>query len=252
MKVAHFSTAAFAAAALAFAASANAGEVNVAVAANFTEPAKEIAKLFETATGHKAVLSFGATGQLYAQVTQDAPFGVFLSADDATPKKAATEGFAVEGSTFTYAVGALALWTKDAKRPVNDEALRAGKFQKLALANPKTAPYGAAAVAALKKIGVYEALEPKFVQGANIVQTYQFVDTGNAELGFVALSQVKNKGEGAYWVVPSGLYEPILQDAVLLKKGAGNDAAKAFFDFLKSPQAAKVIESFGYVVATGK
>lgn len=248
MKVAHFSTAAFAAA-LAFAASANAGEVNVAVAANFTEPAKEIAKLFKTATGHKAVLSFGATGQLYAQVTQDAPFGVFLSADDATPKKAAAEGFAVEGSTFTYAVGALALWTKDAKRPVNDEALRAGKFQKLALANPKTAPYGAAAVAALKKMGIYEALEPKFVQGANISQTLQFADTGAAEYAFVALSQVIKKGDGAYWVTPGALHDPIRQDAALLKKAANDDVAKAFYNFLKSPEALKVIESFGYGVA---
>jgi molybdate transport system substrate-binding protein len=251
MKPSRFSAAA-AFAVLLFSASAQAGEVNVAVAANFTEPAKEIAKAFEAAGGHKAVLSFGATGQLYTQITQDAPFGVFLSADDATPKKAEAEGFAVPKTRFTYAVGALVLWTKDAARPVNEEALRAGKFDKLALANPKTAPYGAAAVAALKKIGVYETLEPKFVQGANIVQTYQFVDTGNAELGFVALSQVKNKGEGVYWTVPTGLYEPILQDAVLLKKGAENDAAKAFFDFLKSPQAVKVIESFGYAVTAGK
>jgi molybdate transport system substrate-binding protein len=252
MKPSRFSAAAAVAVLLFSVSAAEAGEVNVAVAANFTEPAKEIAKAFEAAGGHKAVLSFGATGQFYTQITQDAPFGVLLSADEATPKKAEAEGLAVVGSRFTYAVGTLVLWTKDAARPVNDEALRAGKFDKLALANPKIAPYGAAAVAALKKIGVYEALEPKFVQGANIAQTLQFADSGAAEYAFVALSQVIKKGDGAYWTVPAGLHEPILQDAVLLKKGAENDAAKAFLDFLKSPQAVKVIESFGYGVTTGK
>lgn len=248
MKVTHFA-AAFAAA-LTISASAQAGEVNVAVAANFTEPAKEIAKLFEAATGHKAVLSFGATGQLYAQITQDAPFGVFLAADDVTPKKAAAEGFAAPGSTFTYAVGALVLWTKDAKRPVGDAALREGKFDKLAIANPKAAPYGAAAVAAMTKMGVYEALTPKLVQGANIAQTLQFADTGAAEYAFVALSQVIKKGDGAYWAVPAALHEPIRQDAALLKKAANDAVAKAFYNFLKSPEALKVIESFGYGVAT--
>lgn len=247
MKVANFA-AAFAAA-LTISAAAQAGQVNVAVAANFTEPAKEIAKLFEAATGHKAVLSFGATGQLYAQITQDAPFGVFLAADDTTPKKAAAEGFAAPGSTFTYAVGALVLWTKDAKRPVGDAALREGKFDKLAIANPKAAPYGAAAVAAMTKMGVYETLTPKLVQGANIAQTLQFADTGAAEYAFVALSQVIKKGDGAYWAVPAALHEPIRQDAALLKKAADDEVAKAFYNFLKSPEALKVIETFGYGVA---
>lgn len=247
MKVAHFAVAF--AAALTISASAQAGEVNVAVAANFTEPSKEIAKLFEAATGHKAVLSFGATGQLYAQITQDAPFGVFLSADDTTPKKAVAEGFAVQGSTFTYAIGTLVLWTKDAKRPVGDAALRDGKFDKLAIANPKAAPYGAAAVAALTKMGLLQTLEPKFVQGANIAQTLQFADTGAAEYAFVALSQVIKKADGAYWVVPGALHEPIRQDAALLKKAANDEVAKAFYNFLKSPEALKVIESFGYGVA---
>ncbi|HRJ61678.1 MAG TPA: molybdate ABC transporter substrate-binding protein [Azospirillaceae bacterium] len=247
MKVAHFAVAF--ATAFSISASAQAGEVNVAVAANFTEPAKEIAKLFEAATGHKAVLSFGATGQLYAQITQDAPFGVFLSADDTTPKKAAAEGFAVQGSTFTYAIGTLVLWTKDAKRPVGDAALREAKFDKIAIANPKAAPYGAAAVAAMTKMGVYEALTPKLVQGANIAQTLQFADTGAAEYAFVALSQVIKKGDGAYWVVPAALHEPIRQDAALLKKAANDAVAKAFYNFLKSPEALKVIESFGYGVA---
>ena len=246
MRIACFS-AAFAAA-LTVSAAAAAGQVNVAVAANFTEPAKEIAKRFEAATGHKAVLSFGATGQLYAQITQDAPFGVFLSADDATPKKAAAEGLAAPDSTFTYAVGALVLWTKDAKRPVGDAALRAGEFDKLAIANPKTAPYGAAAVAAMTKMGVYENLAPKLVQGANISQTLQFADAGAAEYAFVALSQVIKKGDGAYWVVPSALHEPIRQDAALLNKAANDDVAKAFYNFLKSSEALKVVESFGYGV----
>lgn len=242
-----FRSAAFLAALL-VSAGAQAGEVNVAVAANFTEPAKEIAKAFEAASGHKALLSFGATGQLYAQITQDAPFGAFLSADDATVKKAETEGLAVAGSRFTYALGTLTLWTKDAARPVNDEALRAGKFEKLAIANPKAAPYGAAAVAVLTKMGIYQALEPKLVQGANISQTLQFADTGAAEYAFVALSQVIKKPDGARWVVPAALHDPIRQDAALLKKGAENPAAKAFIDFLKGPEALKVIESYGYGV----
>lgn len=234
------------AALLSFAAAARADEVHVAVAANFTEPAREIAKAFEAATGHKAVLSFGATGQLYAQITQDAPFGVFLAADDATPAKAEAEGFAAAGSRFTYAVGALALWSKDAARPVNAAALKEGKFEKLAVANPKTAPYGAAAVTALGRMGLYQTLETRLVQGSNISQTLQFADTGAAEYAFVALSQVVKKGDGVYWTVPTALYDPIRQDAVLLKKAEGDAAARAFHAFLKSPAVAETIRSYGY------
>ena len=223
-----------------------AAETNVAVAANFTEPAKEIARLFEEKTGHKAVLSFGSTGQFYAQITQDAPFTVFLAADAGTPKKAVEEGYAVSESRFTYAIGKLVLWSKSPTIVAGEDALRNGAFEKLSIANPKTAPYGNAAVQAMKKMGVYEALEPKIVQGNNIAQAFQFVDTNNAEIGFVALSQVIAKGEGTRWMVPEQLYEPILQDAVLLKKGADNPAAKAFVEFLKGPEALKVIEKYGY------
>lgn len=235
---------------LSAAAGAHAGETNVAVAANFTEPAKEIAKAFEAKTGHKAVLSFGATGQFYAQVRQDAPFAVFLAADDETPKKAMEEGLAVADSRFTYAIGRLMLWSKSPTTVLGEETLRKAAFEKLAIANPATAPYGAAAVQAMKKLGVYEALQAKLVQGNTIAQTFQFVETGNAEVGFVALSQVIAKNEGSRWPVPELLHDPIRQDAVLLKKGASDDAAKAFLAFLKGPEAGAVIARFGYGTAT--
>lgn len=221
-------------------------EVKVAVAANFTEPAKEIAAAFEKSTGNKVVLSFGATGQLYAQITQGAPFEIFIAADKATPAKAVKEGHAVEGTAFTYAVGKLVLYSKSLDVTVGETVLKDGMFAKIAIANPATAPYGAAAVATMKALGVEEALKPKIVQGNNIAQTFQFVDTGNAEIGFVALSQVKFAKTGSQWVVPSKLYSQIAQDAVLLKTGATNDAAKAFVTYLQGPEARAVIEKFGY------
>lgn len=230
-------------------AAARAGETNVAVAANFTEPAKEIAKAFEAKTGHKAVLSFGATGQFYAQIRQDAPYTILLSADDTTPKKAVEEGLGVAGSTFTYAVGRLVLWSKDPAKVGGEETLRTAKFEKIAIANPAVAPYGAAAVQAMKKMGVYDALQPKLVQGNSIAQAYQFIETGNAEVGFVALSQVIAKNEGSRWQVPDLLHDPIRQDAVLLKKGAADEAAKAFLAFLKGAEAGAVIAKYGYGTA---
>lgn len=230
---------------------AKAEDVSVAVAANFTDAAKEIAKVFAEKTGHTAVLSFGATGQFYTQITQSAPFGVLLSADDETPKKAVTEGYAVTGSEFTYAIGKLVLWSKAAAIPAGEAALKGDAFAKLSIANPKTAPYGAAAVQTLKALGVYDKVEAKIVQGNNITQAYQFVDTGNAELGFVALSQVIEKKDGTQWLVPPNLYQPIRQDAVLLKQGADNKAAKAFLEFLKGPDAAKVIAKYGYATDAG-
>ncbi|MDQ2105810.1 molybdate ABC transporter substrate-binding protein [Azospirillum isscasi] len=227
-------------------AAAHADETNVAVAANFTAPAKEIATAFEQKTGHKAILSFGATGQFFAQIKQDAPFTVFLAADDETPRKAVEEGLAVPESRFTYAVGRLVLWTKASGAPLGEDTLRKGAFEKIAIANPATAPYGAAAVQAMKKMGVHDALQPKIVQGNSIAQTFQFADTGAAELAFVALSQVIAKPDGTRWPVPETLHDPIFQDAVLLKKGAGNEAAKAFLAFLKGPEAAAVISKYGY------
>ena len=226
--------------------SARAAEVKVAVAANFTEAVKEIGALFEKATGHKAVFSFGPTGGLYNQITQAAPFEVFLSADQAAPAKALKEGHAVEGSAYTYATGKLVLFSKTEGLKLGEDTLKEGKFTKIAIANPKTAPYGTAAVEVMQKLGVYDALKGNIVEGNNIAQTYQFVDTGNAEVGFVAFAQVVLKSGGSRWVVPANQYKTIAQDAVLLKTGAGNDAAKAFLTFLKGPEARKVIEKYGY------
>ncbi len=225
---------------------AQAGDVKVAVAANFTEPVKEIGQGFEKATGHKLVLSFGATGQFYAQIVQGAPFEVLVSADQATPAKAIAEGHAVAGTSFTYAVGKLALFSRTPGAVAGEATLKEAKFAKLSIANPATAPYGAAAVETLKALGVYEALAPKIVQGNNIAQAFQFVDTGNAEVGFVALSQIAFVEGGSRWVVPASLHKPIAQEVVLLKAGAGNEAAKAFLNYLKSPEARRVIEKFGY------
>jgi len=230
---------------------AAAGQTNVAVAANFTQAAKEIAAAFQAETGHEAVLSFGSTGQLYTQITQDAPFEVFLAADTRRPAKALADGFGVEGSDFTYAIGKIVLWSTDADRVKGADTLDAGGFDRIAIANPETAPYGAAAVEAMKGLGVYDALEGKIVQGNNIAQAFQFVETGNAELGFVAKSQIAGSDAGSRWEVPSDLYAPIRQDAVLLKKGADNAAAAAFLDFLKGPVAGAVIEKYGYGVESG-
>jgi molybdate transport system substrate-binding protein len=225
-----------------------AGQTKVAVAANFTEPAKEIAAVFKAKTGHEAVLSFGSTGQFYTQITQDAPFQVFLSADAEHPRKAVDAGFAMGESRFTYAIGKLVLWSRTPDLIKGEETLKAGGFAKLAIANPALAPYGAAAGETMKALGVYEALRPKIVQGNNIAQTYQFVVTGNAELGFVALSQLAGKEGGSRWVVPQTLYAPIKQDAVLLSKGASNKAATAFMAFLKSPEARGIIAKYGYAI----
>jgi molybdate transport system substrate-binding protein len=225
---------------------AQAAETNVAVAANFTDAANEIAEVFKEKTGHEAILSFGSTGQLYTQITQEAPFEVFLAADDERPRKAVGEGFAVPGSRFTYAIGKLVLWSKDPSLVQGEQTLRSGDFTKIAIANPVGAPYGAAAVQAMRALGIYDQLETKIVQGNNISQTFQFVETGNAELGFIALAQVARSDEGSRWVVPEDLHDAIRQDAVLLETGADSEAARAFVEFLKGPEAAAIIERFGY------
>ena len=227
---------------------ANADQVNVAVAANFTAPAKEIAAAFRQKTGHEAVLSFGSSGQFYTQITQAAPFGVFLSADQDRPKKLADSGLGVPDSRFTYAIGKLVLWSKKPGYVKGEETLRGDAFNKVSICNPAAAPYGEAAVETMKSLKLYDALKPKFVVGADITQAFQFVDTGNAELGFVAASQLSGKTGGSQWVVPQQLYKPIRQDAVLLKKGAGSDAAKAFVQFLKGPEAHAIIEKYGYAL----
>ncbi|KKC41070.1 molybdate ABC transporter substrate-binding protein [Devosia epidermidihirudinis] len=225
---------------------AHADSVSVAVAANFTKVAEQLAPLFKAETGHDVVYSFGATGQLYTQISQGAPFEVLLAADDERPTKAVTEGLGVEGSVFTYAIGALALYSTSLDLTDGEAVLKADAFHKIAIADPAAAPYGRAAVETIEKLGLTSAIEPKLVTGENITQTLQFVETNNAELGFVAASQVV--GKSSVWIVPADLYEPIRQDAVLLTTGKDSDAAKAYVDFLKSETAVTVIKAAGYVV----
>ncbi len=230
--------------------SAQADEVRVAVAANFATPLKTLAAEFEKDTGHTLALSAGATGKLYAQIKSGAPFDVFLSADDETPARLEKEGDAVAGSRFTYAVGRLMLWsaqpnTVDAQGAV----LKTGNFKHLALAAPHLAPYGAAAVQTLTQLGLLTALQPRFVQGESIGQTYSFVASGNAELGFVALSQVFENGrinQGSGWIVPASLHEPLRQDAVLLTRSRDKAAARALLAFLQGSKARGLIRAFGY------
>ena len=225
-------------------------EVNVAVAANFTAPMKRIAEEFEKDTGHKAVLSYGATGRFYAQITNGAPFEVFLSADDETPAKLEKEGVAVAGTRFTYATGRLVLWS--AKPTLVDEkaaVLLRNEFRYLAIAAPKLAPYGAAAMEALTRIGMLPLLQAKLVTGESIGQTFSMVSSGNAELGFVAMSQVFEDNKlksGSAWVVPANLHSPLRQDAVLLVRGKSNPAARQLMTFMKSGQARAIMNSFGY------
>jgi len=233
-----------------FAGLASADEVQVAVAANFTAPMQVIAAVFEKDTGHKAQLAFGSSGKFYAQIKNGAPFQVLLSADGEIPAKLEREGAAVPGTRFTYAIGKLALWSAT-EGMVDDkgEILKKGSYAHLAIANPKLAPYGAAAIETLKNLGVLEAVQAKFVQGENIAQTYQFVDSGNAELGFVALSQITKDGKlikGSAWIVPSKLHAPIRQDAVILTTGKDNPAAGALMNFLKSAKAKGIIRAYGY------
>ena len=227
-----------------------AAEIHVAVASNFTAPMKQIAAEFEKETGHKTVLSYGASGKFYAQIKNGAPFHLFLSADDEKPAQLEKDGLTVAGSRFTYAIGTLVLWSAQPNFvDYKGEVLRNGKFNKLALANPKLAPYGTATLEVLTKLGLLSSLQPKFVQGENISQTYQFVGSANAELGFIALSQVMKDGKvtsGSAWVVPGSLHSPIRQDAVLLSTGKDNVAAKALLDFLKTEKARKIIRSYGY------
>ena len=232
------------------AAPAGAAEVSVAVAANFVAPMRMIAQTFAQETGHKPVLAFGATGAFFAQIRNGAPFEVLLAADDKTPAELEQEGLGVPGSRFTYATGRLVLWSAQAGL-VDDQGavLRTGRFARLAIANPKLAPYGAAAIETLTRMGVLASLQAKIVQGDNVTQAWQFVATGNAQLGLVAVSQVMRAGKperGSAWVVPASLHAPIRQDAILLKKGQANPAALALLHFLRTPQAGTIIRSFGY------
>lgn len=238
---------------LASGAAALAGETKVAVAANFTEAAKAVAARFKARTGHDATLSFGSSGQFYTQIANGAPYEVFLSADVERPQKAEAEGLAVPGSRFTYATGRLVLFSRmpglvDGPNARGAAVLAKGGFEKLAIADPKAAPYGQAAVETLTKLKLYDALKPKIVTGASITQAFQYVQTGAAELGFVALSQVVDEKGGSRWVVPASDHTPIEQQAVLLKTGQDNAAAKAFLAFLKSSEAKAIIKRYGYAV----
>jgi molybdate transport system substrate-binding protein len=219
------------------------------VAANFTEPAQEIAARFKAATGHEAVMSFGSSGQFYTQIANGAPFEVLLSADAERPAKAEAEGLAVKGSRFTYAGGRLVLYSTDPKLvDARGTVLAKGAFQKVAIADPKTAPYGLAAVQTIARLGLTARLAPKIVQGSSIAQAYQYAQTGAAELGFVALSQVIKTPGGSRWIVPASYHAPIVQQAVLLKSGARDPAATAFLKFLKGSQARAIIKRYGYEV----
>jgi molybdate transport system substrate-binding protein len=229
---------------------ARAGNVTVAVAANFARPMQEIAKAFAEDTGHTATLAVGSTGKLHAQIRNGAPFEVLLAGDEATPARLEQDGLARAGSRVTYAVGRLVLWSKQPGRvDERGRVLLAGGFERLALANPKTAPYGAAALETLASLDLLTQLRPKFVQGESIAQAYQFVATGNAELGFVALSQVLHEGRigaGSAWVVPRELHRPLRQQALLLLAGKDRPAAQALLDYLGSARARAIIHAYGY------
>lgn len=238
--------------------SAMAAETQIAVAANFAGPVQKIIVEFEKQTGHKASISIGSTGKFYAQIKNGAPFDILLAADDETPAKLENEKETVTTTRFTYAIGKLALWS--AKSDFVDskgDILKKGNFAHIAIANPKLAPYGVAAMETLKALGLDASLQSKLIVGENIAQTQQFVASGNAELGFVALSQVITYSQllkdgrvvsGSYWLVPEKLYAPIRQDAVLLNKGKDNAAATAFLEFLKSPWAKDLIRGYGYTL----
>jgi molybdate transport system substrate-binding protein len=224
-------------------------QVLVAVAANFVPPFREIAIEFERTTGHNVQVAAGSSGNFYSQIKNGAPFDVFFSADNERPKLLGEEGFGVKDSRFTYAIGRLVLWSPNADLIKGEETLRFKQYKRLAMANPKTAPYGVAAMQAMQKLELWEGIQSQIVIGESLGQTMGFIESGNAQLGFVALSQVmdpKIKGKGSRWDVPTNLHEPIKQDVILLTKGKINPAAKALMEFMGSPQAKAIIERYGY------
>lgn len=223
----------------------------VAVAANFVPPFREVVMEFEKSTGHTLQVASGSSGNFHAQIKNGAPFDVFFSADNERPRLLEDEGLGVKGSRFTYAIGRLVLWSPDPDFVKGKDTLRSEHFKHLAITNPKTAPYGVAAMQAMQKLGIWEKLQPRIVMGENLGQTMGFIESGNAELGFVALSQVidpKIKGKGGRWDVPTDLHEPIKQDVILLKRGKENPAAKALMEFMGGPQAKAIIERYGYAL----
>lgn len=233
-------------------------EVQAAVAANFAGALKKIVAKFTAQTGHTVVVSLGSSGKAVQKIKEGGPFDVFLSADAARPEQLEKEGLAVAGSRFTYAVGRLVLWSANAGTvDERGEVLHTGDFRHLAIANPKNAPYGEAARQVLEKLGLWDTLAPRLVQGEDLAQTFQFVATGNAELGFVSASQVsdgktKTGGEGSSWTVPRECYRPIEQQAALLTRAKDNAAAKAFLEFLRGEEARALIRESGYDTPQGR
>ncbi len=231
------------------AAPAFAEQVLVAVAANFVPPFREIALEFEKSTGHRLQVAGGSSGNFYSQIKNGAPFDVFFSADMERPKLLEDEGLGIKGTRFTYAIGRLVLWSPNENLIKGEETLRSKQYKRLAMANPKTAPYGVAAMQAMQKLELWETLQPQIVMGESLGQTMGFIESGNAQIGFVALSQVlgpKMKGKGSRWDVPNNLHEPIKQDMIVLARAKDNQAAKALMEFIGSPQAKKIIERYGY------
>jgi molybdate transport system substrate-binding protein len=235
---------------------AHADEIQLAVAANFTAPMRKIADAFEKETGHKPLLAFGTVGKFYAQIRSGAPFEALVSSDKETPDKLIRDGLAIEAARYTYAIGKLVLWSAapglvDSKGAI----LTSGAFQHVALANPKLAVYGAAGREVMKKLGVWDAVQPKIVLAENLTQAYQFVASGNAEIGFVALSQIigsEGKIEkGSAWAPPADLYPPIEQDVILLAPGADRPAARALVNYFKTEKARAIIRAYGYELANG-
>lgn len=218
----------------------------IAVAANFQDAARQLGAAFESAGPHAVAFSFGSTGQLYAQIAQGAPFDAFLAADRGRPGRAVREGWAVPGSQFTYARGRIALFSRDPRLVTGPDTLSSARIERLAVAEPGLAPYGAAAVETLRELGAYDALAGSLVRGLNVAQVYQFVQTGHAELGFVALAQIAGRSQGSRWLVPDAMHAPIAQDAVLLKRGAENMAAVDFLAFLKTAAAGAALRKYGY------
>jgi molybdate transport system substrate-binding protein len=222
-------------------------EILIAVASNFVAPAKELSQQFSQHTHHNVILSFGSTGKLYAQIIHGAPFHVFLAADGERPSKLVSEGFAKKRSQFTYALGRIVLYSPiEGLHQQPEEFLKSETFTRLAIANPSTAPYGRASKETLENLGIFNDIRSKIIQGDNIAQTFQFVSTGNVELGFVSRSQVINNESDLYWLVPANLHNPIQQDAILLQKGLDKQAAREFLEFLQSDYAKRIIQSFGY------
>ena len=227
----------------------SAEEVHVAVASNFLNPLKEIAERYQRDTGNTLILISGSTGKLYAQARHGAPFDVLLAADAKRPALLEQEGVGIAGTRFTYAEGSLVLWSLDPEKIKGVESLSKIARGKLAIANPKTAPYGKAAKETLHQLGLWKRLHPILVRGENIAQTLQFIATGNAAMGFISKSQMQDprfKFKGSYWAVPSHLHEPVFQQAILLQHGASNSSAKQFLNYLQGATAKKIIQTYGY------